>query len=154
MGESFTIRTATIDDLDEVARLYIALKNHHAKLQPDNLRYQVEDARWAEAARKALEDRAVTCLLAERGAAIGFMKLSFVEKVWGTSCEIDTLVVDDAARGQGVGAALVAAAERTGRRRGARAMRVDVLTRNLGGVAFYEREGYEQFAVRLGKSLD
>ncbi len=82
------------------------------------------------------------------------MKLSFVEKVGGTSCEIETLVVEDQARGHGVGAGLLAVAEEEARHRGAVNMRVDVLIANERGVAFYEREGYETFAVRLGKSLD
>lgn len=80
--------------------------------------------------------------------------MSFVEKVGGTSCEIETLIVDEKARGRRIGARLMAAAEDEARRRAAINMRVDVLIANERGVAFYEREGYEAFAVRLGKSLE
>lgn len=90
----------------------------------------------------------------ENGNTVAFMKLSFVEKVGGMSCEIDTLIVDEEARGLGIGQRLIAAAEDEARNRRAVNMRVDVLIANERGVAFYEREGYEAFALRLGKSLD
>jgi GNAT superfamily N-acetyltransferase len=149
------IRRAGRRDVGEIARLYIALKNHHAPLQPDSPRYQVEDARWQQTAREALWDQKFVCYVGERdGRTVAFMKLHFVEKVGGTSCEIDTLVVEEGARGHGVGRSLIAAAEEEAIKRGAGNMRVDVLIANRRGVAFYEREGYEAFALRLGKSLN
>ena len=154
MNDSVGIRRATIDDLNDVVRLYLSLKEHHARLQPGNIRYQVEDARWWETARRSLLDDAAACYVAEtERETVAFMKLRFLQKVWGTSCEVETLVVEEALRARGVGARLLAAAEEEATRRAAVAMRVDVLTKNEGGLAFYAREGYEAFALRLGKSL-
>ena len=143
-----------MDDLTDVARLYVALKRHHARLQPSNIRYQVDDERWFETARRSLSTDQISCFVAlAEDRTVAFMKLSFVKKVWGISCEIETLIVDEGARGLGIGSHLIATAEDEARRRGAVAMRVDVLSSNDRGLAFYERKGYEPFAVRYGKSL-
>jgi GNAT superfamily N-acetyltransferase len=57
--------------------------------------------------------------------------------------EIDVLWVDDAARRQGVGAALLAAVEHEGRRRGA----VVAYLKTVMAKEFYERRGYEVYGV-------
>lgn len=49
------------------------------------------------------------------------------------------------ARGKGVAAALMDAAERAARRRGCAALRLEVREDNAGAIALYRRLGYEQF---------
>jgi GNAT superfamily N-acetyltransferase len=56
--------------------------------------------------------------------------------------EVRGLVVDAAARGQGVGRALLQAAERWAAGRGCRAMRVRSNTTRVDARGFYERAGY------------
>jgi ribosomal protein S18 acetylase RimI-like enzyme len=154
MGEAIRIRRATIDDFPDVVRLYISLKEHGAELEPGNLQYQVDDARWEHIARAGLLDNSAACYVAQSNQrTVGFMKLRFIERAWGKGCEIETLIVEEQSRGRGIGTRLMSVAEGEATRRGVVAMRVDVLSKNLRGVRFYEREGYEPFAVRLGKSL-
>lgn len=63
--------------------------------------------------------------------------------IWGW-LSMDALWVDDALRGQGIGAALVRAAEDAARRRGCTRARLD--TFDFQARAFYERLGYRVYA--------
>lgn len=149
-----SIRPAGPEDLDDVARLYVALKQHHAQLRPDIPRYQVPDGQWREVADRTLRDPDLVMLVAEVGRrVVGFTKLGFVEKPWGLSCEIDTMVVEDAHRSKGIGTEMLRAAEVEAYRRGAKGVRVDVLLENYDGREFYQRAGFEPFSVRYGKPV-
>lgn len=151
---SLEVREAGPEDLAELVRLQLQLQEHHRRLEPQNPRYLVDDAEWRSLIEHGLQDVGSRFLVAvAEGAARGFVKLSFVEKPWGTSCEMDTLVVAESWRGGGVGESLVEAAERLARDAGARGIRANVLTRNEEGRSFYERLGYEQISVRYGKTL-
>lgn len=148
------IRRALPSDADAVARLYVALRDHHRELQPHNPRYAVTEAGWDKTASEALTSGDAECYIALRdGRVAGFMKLAFVPKPWGISCEIETLIVEDEARDAGIGSALLNRAELAGLRRGAKAMRVDVLLENERGRSFYERRGFDSLAVRYGKMI-
>jgi ribosomal protein S18 acetylase RimI-like enzyme len=59
-----------------------------------------------------------------------------------------SLAVADAARGQGLATALLAAAEAEARRRGCNALYLEVRTENRAAIALYERQGYRR-AARL-----
>ena len=148
------VRRATPDDLDDVARLYVELKRHHRPLATDNPRYRVPDDTWRDRARRVLSDPRTTVYLAEvDDNVVGFLELTFAEKPWGVSCEIETLVISDGYRRRGYGRALMMEAERRAREEGARGMRVDILAANAEGRRFYEGLGYELFAVRYGKPI-
>jgi ribosomal protein S18 acetylase RimI-like enzyme len=148
------IRDGTIGDLDAIAALYVQLKDHHFRLQPHNPRYRVADAEWKNLARRALEDPDATVHVAELDdRVVGFSKLMIEPKPWGLSCEIDAMVVDEKQRSRGTGTELLRGAEAFARDHGAKGMRVDVLMSNYEGRAFYEREGFEIFAVRYGKPV-
>ena len=74
----------------------------------------------------------------EDGALIG----AIAGHTWGGMAEIKQLWVDDAYRGQGFGAGLLAAAIDEARRRGARAMTLS--SHSFQAPAFYERHGFER----------
>jgi ribosomal-protein-alanine N-acetyltransferase len=59
-----------------------------------------------------------------------------------------SIAVSAAARGFGVGARLLAAAERAARARGCVALRLEVRSDNPAARSLYERRGYERFGVR------
>jgi GNAT superfamily N-acetyltransferase len=132
----------------------VSLQRHHVRLQPGNPRYHVSGSRWTEEARAALEDpRADVFVVEDDGTTIGMMKLAYVEKPWGMSCEIDTMIVDNRHRNRGVGKLMLAATESHAQQIGAAGMRVDVLLENYDGRRFYEQVGYEPIAVRYGKRV-
>ena len=67
---------------------------------------------------------------------------------------LTALVVDASVRGQGIGRALVAAAEEWLARAGCALLEVTSNVRRADAHAFYERLGYERASVRFAKSLD
>jgi len=151
---SIGIRRATMEDAVTVASLYVELKHHHRRLAPSAERYQVDDSAWEQVAIESLRDPETTIFVAEVDErVVGFVKLELVPKPWGTSCEIATLIIENEMRGRGIGLALLRRSEDFARQVRAQAMRVDVLHTNEPGRAFYEREGYELFAVRYGKPV-
>lgn len=148
------VRSARLEDLEELVELQLQLRHHHRRLEPDNPRYLVADDEWRSLIERDLNDSGSRLFVAVAdGAPRGFVKLSFVEKPWGMSCEMDTLVVDEGWRSRGIGERLVEAAERLAREAGAKGMRANVLLRNDGGRSFYGRMGYEEISVRYGKNL-
>jgi ribosomal protein S18 acetylase RimI-like enzyme len=152
--EDIRIRAANAGDHKDIARLYMELKDHHRKLQPRNPRYDVNNERWSEVARAALENPDVFLYVAEAAREVaGFMKITYAQKPWGISCEIETMVVDKRRRGRGIGGRLLEHAETVARERGAKGLRVDVLIPNYEGREFYERAGFEAIAVRYGKPV-
>lgn len=144
-----------VDDQPEIARLYVELRQHHRLLETRNPRYGLGDLVWELEARRALQDPDIHLLVAESedDGIVGFARLSLEEKVWGISCEVHTLVVEEASRSAGVGGNLIDAAESWAVGEGAEGIRVNVLLQNAGARAFYEREGYLPIALRYGKPL-
>lgn len=154
MTLSARVRAATFEDLVDIHELQLELRTHHAQLEPDNPRYQIDEKEWLALIQRDLRADRCLFLIAEADRKpCGFVKLEIVEKPWGRACEMDTLVVAAQARGQGIGALLVDAAEEQARSLGALAMRANVLVSNLRGREFYESSGYAEIAVRFGKPL-
>ncbi len=153
--EEIHVRDAEIDDHPEIARLYVELRQHHRLLEAHSPRYELGDFVWELEARRALQNPDIHLVVAESEdeGVVGFARLSLEEKVWGLSCEVHTLVVEEASRGAGIGRRLMDAAESWAVAEGAKAIRVNVLLQNAGGRAFYEREGYLPIALRYGKPL-
>ena len=150
--DRIAIRRATLEDLDDVAALYIELKRHHQALSPDNPRYRVPDLAWREWARERLAaEWAAAFLSFDRGRAVGLVILALQPHPWGTSCEIETLVVAPWARRSGHGSRLMDAAEDFAIQAGAQGVRLNVLENNAAGRRFYEERGYALMAMRYGR---
>lgn len=150
-----SLRAAVPGDRERIVDLYLELRDHHAVLQPGNPRYLVPRPGWERTIDRAMASSTARVVVAEVAATIvGFMRLDFVEKPWGLSCEVQTLVIDDASRDQGVGHELMAEAERIAHEEAAAGMRVDVLFENDRAREFYERLGYTRSSIRLGKPVE
>lgn len=148
------IRHATSQHTDGIVRLYLQLKDHHAALAPDSPRYAAESENWIRYARAGIEEGTARTYVALRGSdVVGLVRFSFESKTWGLACEVESLVVDEAMRDQGIGRDLMRRAEEVARAEGALGMRVNVLHVNSEGRHFYERDGYRVVAVRYGKAL-
>lgn len=148
------IREATPDDAAEVTRLLVDMKAHHRRLDPNNARFRVDRVTLTESVEGALgADDDVILVAEDRGRVVGFVKLRLTRRSWGKGCEVHSLMVEEGSRGRGVGSRLMEAAEERARLAGASGMRLDVSLFNDAAAEFYRRRGYEQIAVRLGKTL-
>lgn len=94
-------------------------------------------------------------LVADRGGAIGVLTTSMMQVVHRPRPvgRISMMVVAEAARGGGVGAALVAEAEARLKSAGCGLIEVTSNAKRLRAHAFYERLGYARTSIRLAKQL-
>ncbi len=84
----------------------------------------------------------------DNGLIVGFVSLSFKNSLWqeGLLANIDEMVVDDEARGQGIGKALVEYAIDLARKSGCTRIELDSAFYRTESHAFYEHLGFEQRA--------
>lgn len=127
MPQAFRIRRARVGDLDALVALEEASFDHD----------RVSRTQW----RRHLRSESACVLVAERsGKVLGCLLLFFRR---GTRrARLYSIAIAHAARGQGLGAALLEAAEREARRRGCESMRLEVRTDNSSAIALYEKRGY------------
>lgn len=148
------IRPARQSDLPALKRLQVHLGRFHRTIQPDNPRYQVADSTWDEVLANDLQSDEKRIFVAHlNGKLVGFVKLSFVDKPAGLTCEVNTLIVDDTSRRQGIGRHLMTVAEQAARERGATTIRLFIASGNNDAQSFYEQQGYELLSHRYGKRL-
>src|SRR3954454_3948959 len=128
------IRTATAEDLNDVARLIAEFRDWFGKDEPD-------DEAIRSTVARLLEDPATAYLLAigEDGATVGICQLRFRLSVWtGTDdCWLEDLFVTEDARSDGHGRALVEAAFDTARARGCKRIELDVNVENKAALRLY-----------------
>ena len=102
----------------------------------------------------AAEGRAV--LVAEHdGTVVGCLSTSVMRVLHRPAPvgRISMMVVDEAVRGRGIGAALARAAEQTLAAQGCYMVEVTSHVRRTEAHRFYERLGYARTSVRLAKEL-
>ena len=94
-------------------------------------------------------------LVADQGGAIGVLTTSMMHVLHRPRPvgRISMMVVAEAARGHGIGAALVAEAEARLKAAGCGLVEVTSNAKRLRAHAFYERLGYERTSIRLAKQL-
>lgn len=154
MAAELVVEPASAADVPAIAHLFGELARHHGEIQPDSPRYGVPTARWREIVEMALRDPGEHVLVARSDVeVVGFVRFHYEEKPWGTSCEVETLVVDEDWRGRGAGSRLLEATEEAAAANGARGIRADILVGNDDGAAFWQARGYKGFALRFGKPL-
>jgi len=95
--------------------------------------------------------------VAERGGTVVGLVAMHVSRSLehdGDVAKISAIVVDEAARRQGVGDQLMAQAEREARRRGCVLLFLTTAERRKDAHAFYGRLGFEETGKRFAKALD
>jgi GNAT superfamily N-acetyltransferase len=137
--------------LDELEPLWLALRDHHGAVSPEQGPVRDDAGSWAR--RRASYER----WLADGGAFVLVARLdkrvvayAFVRSVaadsstWqheGTALELETLSVRPDARGTGVGAQLLGLVRDELDREGHTTLWVTAVAQNEGALRFYEREG-------------
>ncbi|MFW5917440.1 MAG: GNAT family N-acetyltransferase [Halorubrum sp.] len=158
-SDSVCVTPATVDDIDPVTDLWVALargqRRHGSTLLAEDNRGTVRE--WV--ARSVVTGE---LLVARDGDAsadaepVGFVGFSLdrggYERVRTRGTVSNLFVVPDR-RGEGIGADLLHAAERALREAGADAVALEALAANDRARAFYSERGYEPHRVEFTKSL-
>jgi GNAT superfamily N-acetyltransferase len=112
-----TIRPVTAGDADEWERLFRAYIAFYRASVPDD----VIALTWRRALAGEDGLHGLIAIAAKSGAALGVATLVFHRSTWSPTwyCYLEDLFVDPAARGRGVGGALIAATYAEADRRGA-----------------------------------
>jgi GNAT superfamily N-acetyltransferase len=161
MSASFTTRDMEPADREAVIGLMLALNRFEDAISGD----RVTDRRGAVACladdQEKLRAGGGLQLVAVQGDAVaGYMCCAvtlgqpYIREDVRTYVYVHTLVVSEAARGAGVGAALMGEAESFARGQGVRSIAVGHLAGNLGAGRLYERLGFQPHAVERVKWLD
>jgi GNAT superfamily N-acetyltransferase len=139
-----TIRKATIEDVERIADLF------------GQLGYAAQAER-VERGLRALDDSALgQAFVAEAGtvlagvAVVHLMQPIHVDAAWAL---LSALVVDEAHRSSGVGAQLLAAAERFALDHGCSQLELSSSATRTRAHRFYERNGYREKRLRFLKTL-
>jgi GNAT superfamily N-acetyltransferase len=143
MSNEVSIRTATSDDVHELARLNAIFNGVHEA--PEQM-----------AARLADPHRVETPIIAEMGGRlVGFAGLRLVPCVFYAAphAELTELFVEEGYRRRGIGRGLVAYAERLAHAGGAKEMLVLTGLTNREGQALYRAMGYEEDDLAMYKGL-
>jgi ribosomal protein S18 acetylase RimI-like enzyme len=131
----------------DVSRLMIAFRNWWKRDTPP-------DDVFAHGIERLLRDENTDFLLGsvDGGAPAGVCALRYRYGVWldALDCLLEDLYVEDAARGRGLGEALVHSAVERARERGCRRIELDVNDANAPASALYERLGFSSYVEELG----
>ena len=139
MTGTSSVRRAGPAQLDEAARLFQAYLRFYEKSVPE------EDARRFISERLDKRD-SVIFLAWEGDEALGFVQLypTFASLSLAPSWILNDLYVDKAARGHGVGEALMQAARELGVATGAAEIFLQTARENVTAQRLYERLGYQR----------
>jgi GNAT superfamily N-acetyltransferase len=155
---SIFIRAAEHEDVPSLVRLRLANAERHVQLDP--VIYRVPDI---EAVRRDLEqvlsaESKVLILIAEvAGEVVGMVEVVLLADpldhqilIPRRAAEIHTVVLDGH-RGEGVGSALLAAAEQTAAERGVSIIYAGIFAPNKQAVRFYSSAGFGARGTLLSK---
>ena len=151
----FHIRRAVPGDLAAVNALGEELMGPHADHYPEIFVRTGMEEHWREVIEA--EDHGV--FVAERESRV--IGVALAQLLHETSphlhpmklCRLNSLVVNEAARGSGAGRALIEAVEAFARQAGARDIRLSVAEFNHGAIALYARMGYTVRLHVMGKLI-
>jgi GNAT superfamily N-acetyltransferase len=136
-----TISTATDDDLDDVLPLFADYQRFYTGTAQD-------DEKNRSFLRRFVSGDAGRLLIAraDDGEALGFANLywTFSSTIAEEHVLMNDLFVSDAARGQGVGTALIEAAREVARERGSKTLSWETALDNRVAQRLYERTGAER----------
>ena len=149
MGEAVAVRRAGSPDLDAAARLFTGYLRFYGKATPE------AQAREFIGERLARQDSVI--YLAEcEGEALGFTQLypAFASLSLAPSWILNDLYVEPAARGRGVGEALMQAARALAVGNGAAELMLQTALDNASAQRLYEKLGWRRDDEFLVYTLD
>jgi GNAT superfamily N-acetyltransferase len=147
----YAIRAATVDDWPQVAGLLVELGRDVSPSAASNPSYVIRFGGH-------LALRESWTLVAEEpgGRLLGFLDMEFRQRLGHPRPQawVNDLVVTEAARGRGIGSALLAQAEELARKRGCFRMSLETAGWREATHRFYGREGWRDNGKWFVKLLD
>jgi GNAT superfamily N-acetyltransferase len=160
---TFFIRAARASDIPALVELRTANARRHAALDPSGYRLPAAAAvqRYFEVLFSGAAGSDIVMLVAEvSGTVAGMTEIVMMPAPPDHQiltprrlAEVHTVVLERY-RGNGVGKALVTAAEQRAARRGVSLLLAPILAPNAEAIAFYSRAGYGQHGIILSKNLE
>jgi aminoglycoside 6'-N-acetyltransferase len=158
---AFTIRPATPQDEPALTALQRTSAIHHASIDPQRWRVPTpEDSAASRNYWHTRQPRDQGLVADVDGVLVGMIELWLRRPSDTRGARIPKLdadlgiVVAPDWRGQGVGTALMLAAEDWARSQGAERMILDLSSANTGALRLYERLGYEVHAHQMDKDIE
>jgi ribosomal protein S18 acetylase RimI-like enzyme len=151
MNVKFIIRPCLHDDLPAVLLLMMQLNefsHNEQNLFQENLeKHFLEMEKHPAIYQNVVLDR--------KGTILGFMSLIYYRSFFhkAGSAQINELIVDEKARGQGIGKQLVDYAMQEARSRGMDEIEVGTEGTNKKAIGFYRKAGFDEEYVLLGKEF-
>jgi ribosomal protein S18 acetylase RimI-like enzyme len=153
---SFEVRNATAADGDGILALMPRLASFDVpeSRNPEDL-WRSDAATFERWLAGAAPECLVSVAVAPGGKLLGFTMVSLRPELLShePSAHLEAIAVAEAAEGQGVGKALLAAAEREAGAQGALTMTLHVFASNERARAVYERAGYDGELLRYIKPI-
>jgi ribosomal protein S18 acetylase RimI-like enzyme len=148
------IEAATAEDVDALVDQWVELASDQ---RAHGTHILAEENR--ERIRETFLRRVVTgeLLVAREDGLLGFVSFAMEPGDFADDCErgvVSNLYVRPDGRDEGVGAALLSAAEDALADAGADAVALEAMAKNEAARRFYRRQGYEPLRVELEKSLE
>jgi len=154
------IRAAAVADLASIAALFEELDALHRDRLPDRFAARATAARSDDSLRALIRGATGALLLADAGGdVVGVIHLALRDTpampmfIPRRLAVVEDLVVAAGARRRGIGRALMAAADRWARDRGAASVELTVYDVNHEATAFYRALGCEVLSHRLTRPL-
>lgn len=161
MGET-VIRQADKHDLEQLSRLYVEFHEFHVRGVPDRLS-RSSNSRHAEldsALQKTFENENAAIFVAEvDGQLVGLGEVYIREdapnplKVSYKYGHLQSMVVNAAHRGRGIGTRILEAVEQWARAKNATEIRLDTWEFKEGPLGFYKKGGYTTLRRTLVRKL-
>jgi len=153
------IRKATVDDIEALRGLYLALEEDGVRYQPEHF---VIGERTEEFFQNIFDSDTQDILVADiDGVAVGFVHVMILQQKKVSCLKPQTVVymqdlcVREDMRNNKIGAALVRAAKDYGKEHKADFIRTQVFPGNVDGMRFYERNGFGEMMKTIEcQSLD
>ena len=156
---SMAIRPAREADSEKLQDLFREIDRHQSRLLPGDFPSSGQ-ARPRSLILEGIRDRNGLMLVCERGGEIlGCLRAS-LEKPRASKLakaqpflKVHDLIVARRVRNSGIGSALMAKAEEWARRKRARGVRLDVITKDHEALSFCDELGFEPLSASLEKRL-
>ena len=150
------LELARMDEWTEIQRLSVQIHDMHASWRPD-IYYSCEEPYPRERFMEDIHNRLVYTAK-QSGSVVGYVILAFVEKggagtVPKRMLRLDSVVVDEAFRGQGIGKQMIADVRALAKAFGCRELILGVHPENDAAVAFYQKCGFFIRTINMDMKL-